>query len=46
MVHLGGDDHGAHVLHIVGDGKAEEQHQHDGHAEEDEHGAAVAQDVA
>ncbi len=31
---------------VAPDGEAEEEHHHEGHAEEDEHGALVAQDVA
>ena len=47
LVVYGGKDHGsAHILYVGRDGEAEEQHLHDGHAEEDEHCALVAQDVA
>ena len=43
---LRSDHHGAHIPHIVGYGETEEEHQHHRDAEEDEHGAAVAQNVA
>ena len=45
MIHVRGHHHRAHIPNIGRDGKAEEQHQHDRHAEEDEHRTLVAQDV-
>jgi hypothetical protein len=45
MVHLRSYHHRTHVLHVVGDGKAEEQHQHNRHTEEYQHRTLVAQDV-
>ena len=40
-------EHGhAHVLHLGGDGKAEQDNLHHGHHEQDEHRPAVAEDVA
>ena len=45
MVHLRGHHHRTHIPHVVGDSKAEEQHHHDGHAEEYQHRTLVAQDV-
>ena len=45
VIHLRGDYHRAHSLHVVGDGEAEDEHHHNGHAKEDQHRALVAQDV-
>ena len=45
VVHLRSYHHRAHILYVGGDGKAEDEHQHHGHAEKDEHRALVAQDV-
>ncbi len=46
MVDGGTHRHRPHMAHVGGNGKAKEQHLHDGDAEEDEHRALVAQDVA
>lgn len=46
MIHLRAHHDGAHIPNIGCDGEAEKQHQHDRHAEEDEHGTLVAQDMA
>ena len=43
--HLGGNHHRAHILHVGGDGKTEEQHHHHRHTEEYQHRTLVAQNV-
>jgi hypothetical protein len=46
MIHLRGHNDSSHVLHVVGDGKAEDKHHHNRHDKEYQHRSLIAKDVA
>jgi hypothetical protein len=45
MVRIAHNHYGAHVFHVGGNGKAEQQHHDYRHAKQDKHGALVADNV-